>query len=96
MSQNRLFWIFHASTPQYNKDIILKNFRVPDGVVHVVFATVALGMGFDLQDNNDVVHHGAPSSLEDYFQESGRWCRGNLHYMLETSGLSSTQGAQHS
>ena len=39
----------------------------------MVFATVALRMGIDLQEDiNDVVHYGVPSSLEDYFQESGR------------------------
>lgn len=72
ISDYRLLGMFHASTPQYNKDIILKSLCVPDGVVRVVFATVALGMGIDLQDINLVVHYGAPSSLEDYFQESGR------------------------
>lgn len=64
--------MFHASTPQHNKDVILKSLLVPDGVVRVVFATVALGMGIDLRDVNTVIHYGAPQSLEDYFQESGR------------------------
>ena len=38
----------------------------------VVFCTVALGMGVDLKGVNSIVHYGAPRSLEDYFQESGR------------------------
>ena len=50
LSDFRLFSMFHASTPQYNKDVILTSLLVPDGVVHVVFATVALGMGIDLCD----------------------------------------------
>ena len=58
--------MYHANTPQHNKDVILKGLLVPDGVVHVVFATVALGMGVDV---NSIIHYGA---LEDYFQESGR------------------------
>ncbi len=58
--------------PQYNKDVILKSLGVPDGTVRVVFATVALGMGIDLKDINSVIHYGAPRSIEDYFQESGR------------------------
>lgn len=45
---------------------------VPDEVVRVVFATVALGMGIDLQGVNTIIHYGAPQSIEDYFQESGR------------------------
>ena len=72
LSDFRLFGMFHASTPQHNKDVILKSLFIPDGVVRVVFATVALGMGIDLRDLNTVIHYGAPQSLEDYFQESGR------------------------
>ena len=40
--------------------------------MRVVFATIALGMGIDLKNVNTIIHYGAPRSLEDYFQESGR------------------------
>ena len=72
VSDNRLFGMYHSCTPQYNKDIILESLRDPKGVVRIVFATIALGMGIDLQDINTIIHYGAPRSLEDYFQESGR------------------------
>ena len=72
LSENRLFGMFHSCTPQHNKDVILQSLRLPDGVVRVVFATVALGMGIDVRDVNTIIHYGAPRSLEDYFQESGR------------------------
>ena len=72
VSDNRLFGMFHANTPQHNKDVILSNLTKADGVVRVVFATVALGMGINLRDVNTVIHYGAPQSIEDYFQESGR------------------------
>lgn len=72
ISDNRLFGMYHASTPQHNKDVILSSLSKPDGVVRVVFATVALGMGINLRDINTVIHYGVPSSIEDYFQESGR------------------------
>ena len=72
LSDHRLFGMYHAATPQYNKDVILKSLLDPAGIVRVVFATVALGMGVDLRDVNTIVHYGAPQSLEDYFQESGR------------------------
>ena len=71
-SENRLFGMFHAQTPQHNKEVILKSLEVPEGVVRVVFATVALGMGINLQDVNTILHYGAPQCIEDYFQESGR------------------------
>ena len=72
LSENRLFGMYHSCTPQHNKDVILHSLRRPDGVVRVVFATVALGMGLDLRDVDTIIHYGAPRSLEDYFQESGR------------------------
>ncbi len=53
-------------------DVILQSLLHPDGVMRVVFATIALGMGVNLRDVNAIVHYGAPQSLEDYFQESGR------------------------
>lgn len=72
VSDHRLFGMFHANTPQHNKDVILQSLLVSDGVVRVVFATVALGMGVNLKDVNTIIHYGAPKSIEDYFQESGR------------------------
>ena len=72
LSKNRLFDMFHACTPPTVKDVILKSLAQPDGKLRVVFATVALGMGIDLKDVNTVIHYGAPHSIEDFFQESGR------------------------
>ena len=71
-SDNRLFGMFHALTPEYNKEVILKSLADPEGIVRVVFATVALGMGVNMKKVDNVIHYGAPRSLEDYFQESGR------------------------
>ena len=45
ISDNRLFGMFHSNTPQHNKDVILKSLTQSDGIVRVVFATVALGNG---------------------------------------------------
>lgn len=72
VSDNRLFGMFHFKTPKHNKDVILKSLVSPDGVVRVVFASIAMGMGIDLRDVNTVIHYGAPQSIDDYFQESGR------------------------
>ena len=69
---NRLFGMFHASTPLHNKEVVLKSLTDPNGIVRVVFATVALGMGVDLRDVNTIIHYGAPYSIDNYFQESGR------------------------
>ena len=72
ISDNRLFGMFHSCTPQYNKELILKSLSVPDGTVRLVFATVALGMGVNFQGVDTIIHYGAPCTLDDYFQESGR------------------------
>ena len=72
VSENRLFGMFHANTPEHNKEVVLKSLGRPDGVVRVVFATVALGMGIDLRDVNTIIHYGGMHSIDDYFQESGR------------------------
>ena len=37
-----------------------------------MFASVAMGMGIDLHGVDTIIHFGAPSSIEDYFQASGR------------------------
>lgn len=69
LCENRIIGMFHSDTPQNNKDVILQSLLNPEGVVRVVFGTVALGMGVNLKDVNTI---GAPSSIEAYFQESGR------------------------
>ena len=49
---NRLFGMFHAKTPQRSKDNIVQSLQDPNGVVRVVFASVAMGMGVDLQTSS--------------------------------------------
>ena len=72
VSNNHLFGMYHSNTPQYNKEVILKSTDQPDGVVWIVFTTVALGTGVNLKGVNIIIHYGAPRSIDDYFQESGR------------------------
>ena len=43
-----------------------------DGIVRIVFATVALGMGVNFSGITRIIHYGAPRTIDDYFQESGR------------------------
>ena len=50
----------------------MKSMSKVDGVVRVVFATMALGMGVNFTHLTRTIHYGAPRSLDDYFQESGR------------------------
>ena len=73
LSANCLFGMFHASTPQHSKDVIVIMGSLQDchGTVRVVSASVAMGMGMDLHGVDTIIHYGAPSSIEDYFQASG-------------------------
>ena len=72
LCSNRVFAMYHSCSPQHNKEVVLESLVKTDGVVRIVFATIALGMGIDLRDVNTIIHYGAPRNLEDYFQESGR------------------------
>ena len=72
LSENHLFGMFHASTPQHSKDVIIGSLQECHGTVTVVFASVAMGMEIYLHVVNTIIHYGASSSNEDYFQASGR------------------------
>eukprot|EP00731_Ephydatia_muelleri_P030479 Em0021g1002a len=72
VSDNRLFAMFHSCTDEHNKRVVMSSLSQADGVVRVVFATTALGMGVDFKSLDYMIHYGAPRSLHYYMQESGR------------------------
>lgn len=61
---------FDADMQDNEKLEILEQFET--GLVKIVFATSAFGMGIDIPDIRVVVHYLVPESIEQYYQEVGR------------------------
>ncbi len=61
---------FDADMPDNEKLLILEQFE--GGIVNMIFATSAFGMGIDIPDIRAVVHYLVPESIEQYYQEVGR------------------------
>ena len=63
--------VYKDSNRKYEKKV-LDSFIKSDGKLRVVIATTAFSMGVDCPDIRQVIHLGAPSTLEDYVQQTGR------------------------
>ena len=75
---NTPFARFHRKTDQVIKDFVIADFSKVNGIVRVLVATIAFGMGVDCQGLHQIIHFGPPAALDDYFQESGRAGRDGL------------------
>ena len=70
--ENRIFAQFHAPQTTKMKKHILKELTSPFSKIRVVFATVAMGMGVDIQSIRHIIHIGPPCTVREYIQETGR------------------------
>ncbi len=61
---------YHAGLEPAARQAVQADFGA--GRLRVVVATSAFGMGVDVADVRQVIHHDFPSSLEAYYQEAGR------------------------
>ncbi|XP_014672566.1 PREDICTED: ATP-dependent DNA helicase RecQ-like, partial [Priapulus caudatus] len=86
----RLVEMFHSKADQESMERIMTNFPKEDSHIRLLFATIAFGMGVQINDVDIVVHWGLEQSALQYWQEVGRCARDGRPGLAVTYALSRT------
>ena len=70
--QFQLIDMYTACTCPAVKESILKSITNPNGVLRVIVATIAFGMGLGCPNIRKVIHWDPSADVESYLQETGR------------------------
>lgn len=81
-NRNVLLEMLHSCSPPSNKEAVLKSFQDPKGVIRILVATIAFGMGVDCRTVHRTIHFGPPKNLEAFVEESGRAGKSSVSYLL--------------
>lgn len=73
--EDRTVHMFHLSTHANRKKIVLQIMTSPPSKTQVVMCSSSFSLGLNLTGIDYVIHYGAPSSVEEYLQETGRAAR---------------------
>ncbi|CAH3178253.1 unnamed protein product, partial [Porites evermanni] len=84
-NRNVLLEMLHSCSPPSNKVAVLKSFQDPKGVIRILVATIAFGMGVDCRAVHRTIHFGPSKNLKAFVQESdraGRDGKPSVSYLL--------------